>query len=72
MTWLASSVMGRRGVAQGREGSHHELTEAAQGRYHYVYGPYADPVMRIAPGDVVAVSEAFALADDGHAARVAA
>ena len=55
MTWLASSVMGRRGVAQGREGAHHLLTEEMQGQYHYVYGPYADPVMRIAPGDVVAV-----------------
>jgi len=35
-------------------GRHHELTEAKQGTYHYVYGPYAEPVLRIAPGDIVA------------------
>ena len=30
-----------------------ELTEAKQGKYHYVYGPYAEPVLRIKPGDIV-------------------
>ena len=55
MNWLASSVMGQRGVAQAREGAHHHLSEATQGIYHYVYGPYAEPVLRIKPGDVVAV-----------------
>jgi amidase len=53
MGWLASSYMGRKGVAGGKTGATHQLTVAAQGRYHYVYGPYADPVLRIAPGDVV-------------------
>jgi len=55
MSWLSSSFMGRRGIAQGRKGAQHLLTEEAQGDYHFVYGPYASPVMRIAPGDVVAV-----------------
>lgn len=53
MGWLADSHMARRGVAGGREGAFHRLTEAAQGSYHYVYGPYSAPVLHIAPGDVV-------------------
>ena len=53
MGWLADSHMARRGVAGGKEGAFHRLTEAAQGSYHYVYGPYSAPVLRIAPGDVV-------------------
>jgi acetamidase/formamidase len=40
-------------VAGGKEGAFHRLTEAAQGSYHYVYGPYSAPVLHIAPGDVV-------------------
>ena len=55
MSWLASSIMGQRGVANAHEGTYHHLSEAAQGEYHYVYGPYADPVLQIKPGDVVAV-----------------
>jgi amidase len=54
MDWLATSYMGRKGVARGQKGSIHELTEARQGAYHYVYGPYAKPVLTVAPGDVVA------------------
>lgn len=53
MSWFDSSYMARRGLAGGRTGATHELTEAVQGRYHYVYGPYADPVLHIKPGDVV-------------------
>lgn len=53
MDWLATSIMARKGVVGGRAGATHELTEARQGRYHYVYGPYAEPVLRIKPGDVV-------------------
>ena len=52
-SWLSQSYMGRRGVAKGVPGPRHELTEAKQGKYHYVYGPYAEPVLRIAPGDIV-------------------
>jgi amidase len=51
--WTKTSVMARRGVAGGRAGATHHLTEAVQGRYHYVYGPYAEPVLRVQPGDVV-------------------
>ncbi len=53
MTWLETSYMARKGVAKGKAGKAHQLTEAAQGRYHYVYGAYAEPVMRIKPGDLV-------------------
>jgi acetamidase/formamidase len=45
--------MGRKGVAQGKAGATHQLTAAVQGKYHYVYGPYADPVLQIKPGDIV-------------------
>ena len=38
---------------RGQPGATYELTEAKQGKYHYVYGPYADPVLRIKPGDIV-------------------
>ena len=55
MSWLESSYMARKGVAKGEEKARHHLTEADQGTYHYVYGPFAEPVMRIAPGDVVSV-----------------
>ena len=51
--WFSSSYMARRGVAGGRVGKTHQLTEAKQGSYQYVYGPYAAPVLTIAPGDVV-------------------
>jgi amidase len=53
MSWLETSIMARRGVAKGRSGEVHRLTEARQGKYHYVYGPYAEPVLRIRPGDLV-------------------
>ena len=45
--------MARKGTARGKTGAVHELTEARQGKYHYVYGPYAEPVLRVRPGDVV-------------------
>ncbi|MGF1526766.1 MAG: acetamidase/formamidase family protein [Candidatus Competibacterales bacterium] len=55
MSWLDNSIMAQRGVAKGKAGVNHTLSEAQQGKYHYVYGPYADPVMTIVPGDVVVV-----------------
>ncbi len=55
MTWLESSILARSGVAKGRPGITHKLTEAVQGPFNYVYGPYADPVLRIEPGDIVVV-----------------
>ena len=45
--------MARKGVAKGKAGTTHQLTEAKQGKYHYVYGPYAEPVLHIKPGDIV-------------------
>jgi amidase len=51
--WFSTSLMVTRGVAKGRTGKTHHLTEKLQGQYHYVYGPYAKPVMTIAPGDVI-------------------
>src|SRR5580692_11659927 len=53
--WLKSSIMAKRGVAKGEVAKRHELSIAAQGACHYVYGPYAKPVLSIEPGDVVAV-----------------
>lgn len=55
MGWIATSVMGRRGIAAGREGRSHRLSEADQGEFQYVYGPYAAPVLTIEPGDSVTV-----------------
>lgn len=55
MSWLDTSIMATRGVAGGAEKARHRLSEADQGEFHYVYGPFAEPVMRLAPGDVVEV-----------------
>ena len=55
MSWLAQSIMHTRGVARGRVGSTHELSEARQGVFHYTIGPYSQPVLLIAPGDRVVV-----------------
>jgi acetamidase/formamidase len=55
MDWIGGSIMARRGVAGGRAGARRRLSEADQGAFQYVYGPYAAPVLRIAPGDVVEV-----------------
>jgi acetamidase/formamidase len=52
-SWLPQSYMGRKAVARGVAGRRHELSEKKQGVYHYVYGPYVEPVLRIAPGDIV-------------------
>jgi len=35
--------------------AHHYLTDDVQGRYHYTIGPYAQPVLRVKPGDTVVV-----------------
>lgn len=55
MTWIERSHMAQRGEAGSRTGRHHELTEAGQGEFQYVYGPYAEPVLRIEPGDTLDV-----------------
>jgi acetamidase/formamidase len=53
MSWLDTSHMARRGVARGKTGTSHALTESVQGGYHFVYGPFAKPVLRVKPGDIV-------------------
>ena len=53
--WLNASIMYTKGVAKGKAGTTHELTEAKQGRYHYTMGPYSEPVLQIKPGDRVVV-----------------
>lgn len=55
MSWLETSIMTKRGEAAGKVLSEHTLTEADQGTYHYVYGPFADPVLSVDPGAVVSV-----------------
>ena len=55
MNWIDSSIMRIQGVAKGRPGATHELTEAKQGTYHYTMGPYSQPVLHIKPGDRVVV-----------------
>jgi len=54
MSWLETSIMARRGLAKGEERARHTITEAEQGEYRYVYGPYAAPVLTVKPGAVVA------------------
>ena len=55
MSWFENSIMARKGVAGGKVVSTHSMSEADQGKYHYVYGPYVDPVLRVTPGAEVSV-----------------
>lgn len=55
MTWFDTSLMARKGVAAGAPGARHSITIADQGKFHYVYGPYVDPVIEVEPGAVVTV-----------------
>ena len=50
MSWLETSIMARRGLANGKPGKTYSITEESQGEYHYVYGPYAKPVLKVDPG----------------------
>src|SRR5216684_4302860 len=53
MAWQDNSIMAHKGVAKGKPGIHHMITEEDQGKYHYVYGPYVKPVLSVDPGAVV-------------------
>lgn len=53
MSWLETSIMAKRGVAGGKETSRQKITIEQQGKFHYVYGPYAEPVIEVEPGAVV-------------------
>jgi amidase len=55
MDWLKNSIMMTKGVGKDAKGKTHNLTEKAQGNYHYTMGPYSKPVMHIKPGDTVVV-----------------
>ncbi len=56
MSWFDTSLMATHGVAKGATGASHAVTIADQGRFHYVYGPYVDPVIEVEPGSVVTVA----------------
>ncbi len=53
MSWLETSIMARRGIAKGKAGKTYSITEESQGQYHYVYGPFAKPVLKVDPGSVI-------------------
>lgn len=53
--WPDMSIMATRGVAAGKKGREHRITDAEQGEHHFVYGPYAKPILIIDPGDVLIV-----------------
>lgn len=55
MSWFETSVMARKGVARGKALSKARITIEDQGAFHYVYGPYASPVIDVDPGAVVTV-----------------
>lgn len=55
MDWLDTSIMARKGVAQGKVTQNHRISIADQGTFHYVYGPYATPVLEVEPGAIVTV-----------------
>ncbi|MGA1832804.1 acetamidase/formamidase family protein [Rhizobium wenxiniae] len=53
MSWFDETIMARKGVAKGKVGETYSITEESQGKYHYVYGAYVDPVLRVDPGSIV-------------------
>ena len=53
MSWFEQSIMARNGVAKGKPGAKHSITEAVQGKYHYTYGPFAKPALTVDPGAIV-------------------
>ena len=54
MSWFEQSIMAQQGRRQGKARREHAITEAAQGKYHYTYGPFAKPVLTVDPGAVIA------------------
>ncbi len=55
MGWFETSLMARKGVAKGAETGRATITIGDQGNFHYVYGPYVDPVLTVAPGTLLTV-----------------
>ena len=55
MSWMKESIMMTKGVAKGNQGESHNITIESQGKFHYVYGPYAEPVLTVDPGALISV-----------------
>ena len=53
MNWMNTSIMSAKGIARGAKTSEHYISEADQKAYHYIYGPYAEPILTVDPGAVV-------------------
>ena len=53
--WLSDSIMAKKGEANGKQNSSHSITEDSQGKYHYVLGAYAEPVLTVDPGALISV-----------------
>src|SRR5690606_27399816 len=53
MSWFDETIMARKGVARGKAGETYSITEESQGKYHYVYGAFVDPVLKVDPGSIV-------------------
>ncbi|MBB3996673.1 acetamidase/formamidase family protein [Aureimonas pseudogalii] len=53
MSWFQDSIMARKGAAKGEARTEHAITEESQGRYHYVYGAFAEPILAVDPGAVI-------------------
>ena len=51
--WLSDSIMAKKGEANGKQNSSHSITEDSQGKYHYVLGAYAEPVLTVDPGALI-------------------
>ncbi|MFK5980799.1 MAG: acetamidase/formamidase family protein [Rhizobiaceae bacterium] len=55
--WPESSISYGRGLAATSPGNSktHALTEKDQGVFHYVLGPYVNPVLTVKPGDTILI-----------------
>lgn len=55
VSWFETSLMATQGVAGGQTGERHTITIEDQGTFHYVYGPYAEPVLTVDPGALITI-----------------
>ena len=55
MSWFDASIMATEGEAGGKPGASHRIDIGDQKQFHYVYGPYVEPQIRVDPGAVVTV-----------------
>jgi amidase len=54
-SWVSQSIMNRRGIAAGKTGKTHTLTEEQQAEFHFTIGPYSKTVLTVNPGDRIVV-----------------